>query len=189
MDCIELSQILDNGEDTKHQFKQDFNSIDKLAAEISAFANSQGGLIIVGVSDIGEIIGINKEEISRLNQWLSNATSQKIDPPIFVSTEILKCDDKRILIINIPLGTSKPYAVNKSEFWVKNGADKRRATREELFRLMQASSLISADEKIKRYGQKPVTSFLPDIKYLPNPIYLTLTLNFGIDLCIKFCYY
>jgi len=38
--------------------------------------------------------------------------------------------------------------VNKSEFWVKSGADKRRATREELFRLMQASSRLFADELI-----------------------------------------
>ena len=31
-------------------------------------------------------------------------------------------------------------------YWVKNGADKRRATREELFRLMQSSSRLCADE-------------------------------------------
>jgi hypothetical protein len=36
--------------------------------------------------------------------------------------------------------------LNKVEFWVKSGADKRRATREELLRLMQASKFIFADE-------------------------------------------
>ena len=44
------------------------------------------------------------------------------------------------------MGTDKPYAVNKTAFWVKVGADKRRATREELRRLMQASGTLYADE-------------------------------------------
>jgi predicted nucleic acid-binding protein len=38
------------------------------------------------------------------------------------------------------------HGQNLSDFLVKNGADKRRASREELFRLMQSSSRLSADE-------------------------------------------
>ncbi|MEQ8171782.1 MAG: ATP-binding protein [Candidatus Eremiobacterota bacterium] len=70
----------------------------------------------------------------------------KIEPVIFVETETLKCNDKKLLIVNVPRGNNKPYAVNKTEFWVKNGADKRRATIEELFRLMQSSNILYADE-------------------------------------------
>jgi predicted HTH transcriptional regulator len=98
------------------------------------------------VTDHGDVRGIEKAELSRLNNWISNATSQKIEPPIFVTTEIVSCENKRVLIIDVPRGHHKPYAVNKSEFWVKNGADKRRATREELLRLMQASGSVYADE-------------------------------------------
>ena len=43
MDCIELLEILDKGEDTTHQFKANFTSIDALAVEISAFANTGWG--------------------------------------------------------------------------------------------------------------------------------------------------
>lgn len=146
MDCIELLEILDRGEDSQHQFKENFNSIDNLAVEISAFVNSDGGMIIIGATNSGEIVGISREDVDRLNQWISNATSSKIEPPIFVKTEILMCDKKRALIIHVPRGKHKPYCVNKVEFWVKNGADKRRATREELLRLMQASKLMCADE-------------------------------------------
>jgi ATP-dependent DNA helicase RecG len=146
MDCEALQQLLHNGEDSRHQFKVQFESIDKLAVEISAFANSQGGRLVIGVTDHGDVRGIEKAELSRLNNWISNATSQKIEPPIFVTTEIVSCENKRVLIIDVPRGHHKPYAVNKSEFWVKNGADKRRATREELLRLMQASGSVYADE-------------------------------------------
>lgn len=149
MDIYQLKERLLAGEDSGHQFKENFSSIDHLAAEITAFANSRGGRIIVGVNDKGYICGLSPEDIRRLNQWIANAASQKIEPPIFVRTRTLLTEQSSVvLIIEVPLGTHKPYCVNKSDFWVKNGADKRRATREELFRLMQSSSRLFADETL-----------------------------------------
>jgi len=144
MTVSELREIVSRGEDSKTQLKRQFNSIDALAAEIAAMLNSDGGQIIIGISDSGEIVGI--EDIRKLNQWISNACSQKIDPPASVITENLRINDKLAVVISVPLGTDKPYAVNKTAFWVKIGADKRRATREELRRLMQASGTFYADE-------------------------------------------
>ena len=144
MTVSELHEIISRGEDSKTQFKRQFNSIDALAAEIAAMLNSDGGQIIVGISDSGGITGI--EDVRKLNQWISNACSQKIDPPASVITENLRVDGKLVMVISVPLGTDKPYAVNKTAFWVKVGADKRRATREELRRLMQASGGFYADE-------------------------------------------
>ena len=144
MTTSELHEIISRGEDSKTQFKRQFDSIDALATEIAAMLNSEGGLLIVGVSDSGEVCGV--ADIRQLNQWISNACSQKIEPPVSVMTENLRVDDKLVVVINIPLGANKPYAVNKTAFWVKVGADKRRATREELRRLMQASGTLYADE-------------------------------------------
>ena len=144
MTVSELHKIIRRGEDSKTQLKRQFSSIDALAAEIAAMLNSDGGQIIVGISDSGEIIGV--EDLRKFNQWISNACSQKIEPPASVTTENLTVDNKLVVVISIPLGTDKPYAVNKTAFWVKVGADKRRATREELRRLMQASGGFYADE-------------------------------------------
>ncbi len=141
---INLTEIISRGEDSKTQFKLRFNSIDALGAEICAMANTEGGMIVVGVSDTGEIMGV--EDVQRLNQWISNVCSQKIEPPVSVITENVIHNNMLIVIINVPLGTNKPYVVNKNDFWVKTGSDKRRASREELRRLMQASGAFYADE-------------------------------------------
>lgn len=92
-------------------------------------ANSEGGEIFVGVSDAGEIIGV--KDVKRLNQLISNACSQKIEPPLSVITENISHKNDRIVMIRVPRGANKPYAANKSDYWVKVGADKRRASREE----------------------------------------------------------
>lgn len=147
MDVVELLEIAELGEDSKIQFKEIFSSPDALAAEITAFANTNGGRIVVGVSDGGELIGLNLDKVAHLNQMISNVCLQKIDPPISVETKNVKYEDKIVVVINVPRGTNKFYVANGRDIWVKVGADKRKASREEVRRLLQESSNIFADEQ------------------------------------------
>ncbi len=112
METSELLELIEKGEDSQTQFKERFESIDALAAEICAFSNSNGGNIIVGVSDDGEITGLAKEEIRRLNEWVSGTCSQKIDPQVNVTTQNIKYLDKLVMVISVPSGSNKFYMAN-----------------------------------------------------------------------------
>lgn len=153
MDTLELLELIEKGEDSQTQFKERFDGIDSLAAEICAFSNSNGGNILVGVSDEGEIIGLSIEDIRKLNQWVSNACSQKIDPQVSVTTQNTKYKDKIVVHINVPIGTNKFYMANGKDIWVKVGSDKRRAKREEIQRLLQSSGHLYAGLLV--FGKKP----------------------------------
>ena len=147
METLEIMKILAQGEDSQNQFKKNINNIDSLAAEIIAFSNGQGGRIFIGVHDVGSIIGLSSEDIHRLNQMISNCASQHVVPAVNPVTQNVSIDDKLILIIDVLKGINKPYQDKNGVFWVKSGADKRKATsREEIQRLFQASSMIHADE-------------------------------------------
>jgi len=78
MNETELLAILARGEDSRRQFKENFSNVDALAAEWVAFANSGGGLLIVGANDAGEVVGLTAADIGRLNPLLSNAASQRL---------------------------------------------------------------------------------------------------------------
>ena len=78
---------------------------------------------------------------------ISNVCSQKIDPPLSVETENVQYEDRIVVVINVPRGINKFYVANGRDVWVKVGADKRRASREEMRRLLQKSSNIFADEQ------------------------------------------
>ena len=65
MTASELRELIRRGEDSRTQFKRLFNSIDALAVEIAAMLNSDGGWILVGVSDSGEVVGV--QELRQLN--------------------------------------------------------------------------------------------------------------------------
>jgi len=147
MEIIDLMTILAQGEDSEHQFKKNIANPDSLAAEMVAFSNGNGGRILVGVDDDGLMVGLTKEDIRRLNQLISNVASQNVRPAINPTTQNILTESGLILVIDISAGINKPYQDNNDVFWVKNGADKRKATsREEIQRLFQSSGLLHADE-------------------------------------------
>ena len=78
METAELIEIINRGEDSKHQFKENFTNVNSLAAEIVAFSNTNGGMILIGVNDASEVVGLAKEDVGRLNQLISNAASQSV---------------------------------------------------------------------------------------------------------------
>ena len=147
METAELIDILSRGEDSHHQFKANFTNADALAAEIVAFSNTEGGRIFIGVNNDGSVLGLSGEDIHRLNQLISNTSSQNVRPAVNPITENVTHPAGIVLVVSIPAGINKPYMDKNGAIWVKNGSDKRRATsREELQRLFQLAGLVHADE-------------------------------------------
>ncbi|MBJ6609110.1 MAG: putative DNA binding domain-containing protein [Candidatus Thiothrix moscowensis] len=147
MNVQELQAIIDRGEDGQHQFKADVTNVNALAAEMVAFSNSAGGLMLLGVQDDGQFAGLTREDMNRLNQLVSNAASQSVRPPINPQTRNIATDNGLVMVVEIPKGISKPYMDNNGLIWVKSGADKRKVTaREEIQRMYQAAGLLHGDE-------------------------------------------
>jgi len=100
MDLDKLKEQITHGENSRHQFKADINNADSLAAEMAAFANCEGGTILIGVADDGSIPGLSSQDVSRINQLISNTASQHVRSPLTVHTENIPVDDNRIEIIS-----------------------------------------------------------------------------------------
>ena len=64
MNINELKKQVSLGEDSRRQFKADLRNADSLAAEMAAFANSEGGTIFIGVADDGSL-----PELSGKTDW------------------------------------------------------------------------------------------------------------------------
>ena len=95
----ELKGIAAKGEDSRLQFKRDIRNVDALAAKMVAFSNSEGGRILIGVTDTGELCGFPRSEVSRINQLISNAASQHVRSPLSPVTENLIVGKDRIVIV------------------------------------------------------------------------------------------
>ena len=143
----DLKAIIAKGEDSRLQFKKDVRNVDALASEMVALSNSEGGHILIGVSDTGELLGIPRSDLGRINQLISNAASQHVRSPIAPLTEnIILAPGRLLIVLTISKGIDKPYFDRNGVIWLKSGPDKRRVnSKEELRRLFQMADQFHAD--------------------------------------------
>lgn len=91
------------------ELKADDVQPEKLASEISAFANTYGGYILLGVNDDKTIGGCQKWT----EQRIQGTFHDNITPTPMFDVRKFKIDDKRIYVIKIEEGTMPPYITNK----------------------------------------------------------------------------
>ena len=101
METTELIEALSRGEDSRHQFKENFTNADALAAEIVAFSNTAGGQIFIGVQNDGTVLGLSHADIDRLNQLISNSASQNVRPAVNPLTENVPHPNGTVMVVTV----------------------------------------------------------------------------------------
>lgn len=144
MDKEELTELIEKGEDSFAEFKEEKVHPDDLASEMIAFANTEGGRILLGISDKKEIKGISSPDKER--QRVENISHHNCEPSLTVNIEKIKINSKIVLCISIPKGPERPYKTNRGVYYIRTSSGKRQATREELLRLYQATRSLYYDE-------------------------------------------
>jgi ATP-dependent DNA helicase RecG len=147
MTKAELLELISNGENSAVEFKRDDIRPERLAREIVALANFQGGHILLGVEDDGTICGIQRTD---LETWVMDTVfGRYIHPMILPFYQEIKLDDrKRIALISITQGTSKPYVVrhrDREDIYVRVGSTSRLATREQQARLFASGGMLHTE--------------------------------------------
>lgn len=154
MNAIELLDIISTGETSKVQFKKEMDNDDSIAAELIAFSNSKGGIILFGIEDKkGTVLGLDYQQLQSYNNRIATIANDKVKPQVFLYTEVVsilsETDEKKILVVEVSEGIAKPYKDKNGAIWIKQGSDKRRLTdNNEQIRLFQQSGILYLDEMI-----------------------------------------
>lgn len=106
----QLRSLIIKGEGEKVDFKQKISQPYKIAKTISAFANTHGGILLVGVNDHKTILGVDPEEEKYL---LETAADFYCDPPIQLSYQEVEDEEegKTVLIVKVKESQEKPHFV------------------------------------------------------------------------------
>lgn len=148
MNLAELRERIAKWEDLHTEFKEWPVHTDDLSASIVAFANTDGGQLILGVVKDRSIPGI--PHLDRAAQLVDNVALNNCAPPVTVLQEVLRPTHKRskrnALIVNIPKGDQRPYCTNRGVYFIRTSSGRRQASREELLRLFQATESLYYDE-------------------------------------------
>ncbi len=105
----QLDDLIEQGEHARLEFKRSISSAQRIARTLTAFANTSGGTLLVGIADDGRILGVGAEfkEVHKIEE----ATDCLIDPPLTVSYETLAPDGRTVLIVTVPESDEKPHYI------------------------------------------------------------------------------
>ena len=100
-----LQSLISEGEHQQQDFKYRVSDAIKLAKSISAFANTEGGRLLIGVRDDGHMSGVrSEEEIYMLQQ----AACRCCQPEVSLGFETFLVDGKTIVVATVPPSDKRP---------------------------------------------------------------------------------
>ncbi|HWS54369.1 MAG TPA: RNA-binding domain-containing protein [Pyrinomonadaceae bacterium] len=133
----ELMSLVRGGEDTYLELKVKLSNPERIAQSIVALANTGGGLVVFGVNDNLRVEGVDDAEAVR--DELARICREDIVPRVFPFIDVVAFDNgTRIVALEVE-ARRRPYRTRDGRYFVRLGAEKREATREELSALMDES--------------------------------------------------
>ncbi len=117
-----IKNLILQGEHQRQDFKFQVNDSRKIARTLVAFANTDGGKLLIGVKDNGVIAGIRTDEEYHM---IEAAAQMYCKPEIDFAYRSWKIDGKKVLEIDVPRAQTKPFFAQTDEkrwmAWVRVG--------------------------------------------------------------------
>ena len=143
----ELQEVIQHGENSGVEFKRDDLRPEQLAREVVAFANFQGGHILIGVEDDGSVSGVQRPD---LEHWVMDTVfGHYVHPQLLpYYDEVVWQNGFRVAVLTILQGTTKPYVVRhnqREDIYIRVGSTSRLATREQQAALFASGGILHAE--------------------------------------------
>jgi predicted HTH transcriptional regulator len=125
-----IENLLKRPEGTNLDFKLHINNSEKIAKTLVAFANTAGGIIVIGVSDAGQIIGIDGDEEVFMMEIAASKFCKPPVPVLFELYEIEQWEGEQaleecyVLVVKVPKTGIRYLHVNsdgKDTFYIREG--------------------------------------------------------------------
>lgn len=108
MDQQELNRLLSKGEGLKIEFKEAQNGVpDTLYDTVVSFLNREGGIILLGVTDDAQVLGLSGQNLMRLKQDIVTALNNPdvVNPPFPLAVNEVKQGANTMLYIRVPVSS------------------------------------------------------------------------------------
>ena len=103
-----LQSLVSEGEHQQQDFKYRVSDAQKLAKSVSAFANTDGGRLLIGVRDDGNLSGVrSEEEIYMMHQ----AAYHYCRPEASIKFDTFHVEGRTIVIATVPPSSHRPICV------------------------------------------------------------------------------
>ena len=127
---MDLAETLRSPEGKTLEFKRDLSSPDRFLRTVVAFANTSGGVILIGVEDgSARVLGVT--DPLPLEERVANLISDTIRPRLLPDVEILKYRQTQVLAVQVYPSPARPHFIARAGLeagaYARVGSTNRRA--------------------------------------------------------------
>ncbi len=126
----DIQKLVAEREGRKLEFKSGLPRDAKTARTLAAFANTRGGLLLVGVGDRGEILGAPRPRATL--ERLRAIAAREIEPALAIEAGSVAVAGRTVVWCSVPLSPARPHAVLRAdgerEVVVRVGSSNRAAS-------------------------------------------------------------
>lgn len=130
-----VREWINRGENEYVEFKEVLTHADDVIKSVVAFANTQGGVILLGVKDDCSIVGYEEQIIETKNRF-ERMIAEKCDPPVDFNIEQVDLGQK-VTVLKIPRGKNKIYSVTNGGIYVRRESSDRFIKPSELIEIFE----------------------------------------------------
>ena len=147
-----VEETMFSGESKNIEYKVSLpDKSEKYMKTIVAFANTQGGKLIVGVDDkTHQIVGVENDVLFQLMDGIANAVSDSCVPQIIPDIEPQTVDGKTVIVVSVEAGKNRPYYLKSkgkdNGTYIRVAGTSRQAFPEKIKELEMEGARISWDE-------------------------------------------
>jgi predicted HTH transcriptional regulator len=129
MNWEEIITLLEQGEGQSVEFEKQIPSKEDLSRDMVAFANSDGGKIVLGLDDKNKhLVGVEVGE--DFKNWIRELGEGRCTPKIVPQVEVIDRGGKKIVVISVAEGDEKPYKTDDI-CYIRDAGESRPAREEE----------------------------------------------------------
>ncbi|MFW6074901.1 MAG: RNA-binding domain-containing protein [Chloroflexota bacterium] len=104
--------------------------------DVVALANGHGGTIFIGLSANPKEPVTGVKDAQALVQSIREDVARHVTPPINVTIDVGVTDNQQVVIVSVPGGSEKPYAVAPGNIYVRQEGETTLALRDEIVELV-----------------------------------------------------
>lgn len=142
---MNFAELIARPEGKRLEFKRDLSSPVPVLRSLIAFANSAGGVLVIGVDDDRSVRGL--ADPLAVESRLVNMISDKIAPRLVPEIDVMRWRSTNVIVVEVHLSPSRPHRIIADDaVYVRLGSSNRRADPELIEEMRRSARFESFDE-------------------------------------------
>ena len=147
MDLNEFRKCIRGGESERLELKREVPDLRAVGRAVCAFANSSGGMVVIGVDDCGGIVGVD-EDPDRLQERLTSFLHTGLSTPVSARCGCLETPAGWVHWIRVPRQRGIEPMRHRGRYWVRRGRSSVEPSPSELQELFNVFGFVMTEDQV-----------------------------------------